>query len=183
MKKDTYMKKNTEKIPNMSYYELLLLQRLRESFPTSIINLDDKAESFPPTEITLDFIKKRGDAAALAKEDNLKSGLSEMEADKVAMAILYENFTFSMYETLVEVIDEEFSELWDVSDNEMQEFAKKLLLQKDKEIKEITKKYTITDDFVDTEEFYNLRLELTGFIADYAEKNGTNTWDIIKENI
>lgn len=183
MKKDTYMKNNTEEIPNMSYYELLLYRRLRESFPTSIINLDEKAESYPPSEITLDFIKKRGDAAALAKEDSLKSGLSEIEADKVAMAILYENFTFSMYETLVEVIDEEFSELLDMSDKEKQEFAKEMLLQKGKEIDEITKKYTITDDFVDTEEFDNLRLELTGFIADYAEKNGTSTWHIIKENI
>lgn len=127
-----------------SYFRLSLLSYLRDMHP-------DKADD-------MDFIATRGDAAASAYSETIKSGHSHHEAEEISSQILYEGLHFSVYRTIINILWEEFSEEIDLSESE--DLAIILLPR----LSDTISKYTLSDDFVNTPEYSQLYTELTGEI-------------------
>lgn len=128
----------------MSYFRLSLLSFLKDSHP-------DKATDHP-------FIAQRGDAAALAYSDAIKSGADHMTATEVSSQILFEGLHFSPYRTLVTVLWNEFSE--EINPDNAETLALELLPR----LHAVIGKYKLSDDFGDTSGYELFYTELTGFI-------------------
>lgn len=154
-RKNSYSFKNQsqENQPQeLSYYRLSLLAFLRESHP----ELANDA----------DFIASRGDSAAEAYSETIRSGLSHDVAAEVANEVLFANLHFSKYDTIVTI-------LWNEFENEVpQGSAKTLALHLLSVCEEVFAKYPLSDDFAFEPQFDNLYTELTGTILIWLDGHG-----------
>lgn len=128
----------------LSYFRLSLLSFLKESHPNKAI--DSK------------LIASRGDAAAEAYSDTVKSGSDHIQASEIANQTLFEGLHFSPYRTLVTILWEEFSK--EINPEKAESVAMILLPHLD----DIVAKYTFSDNFSDTPEYNLFYTELTGTI-------------------
>lgn len=135
-----------------SYYGLYLLQYLKENHP-------DKATD-------ADFIAGRSDHAADVYEQSRLSGTTPEGAQELAMAALTEGLHFSKYNTIIEVLWNEFAD--EVPPGEAAKFALKL----QPELEKVFARYPLTDDFSYTPEYDRLYTELTGVVVTYLEAYG-----------
>ena len=139
------MKYNSNLDPaEMSYFRLNLLSYLRDSHP-------DKAND-------LSFIAGRGDMAAEAYSEAIKSGLDHIQAAEIANETLFKGLHFSPYNVIVEILWNEFSD--EVSPGEAQTKAKDLL----PECQAVFAKYSLNDDYAETTEYQSLYTEIVGTI-------------------
>jgi hypothetical protein len=133
----------------MSYFRLSLLSYLRESHP-------DKATD-------RSFIAERGDAAAEAYSEAIKSGHTHDQADEIAAQTLYTGLHFSPYRTIVKILWDEFAEETDPAQ------AEGLAIELLPRLSATIGKYTLSDDFADSSEYSLLYTELTGVIQTLLE--------------
>lgn len=133
----------------LSYFQLSLLSYLRDSHP-------DKAADMP-------FIASRGDAAAQVFSDIIKLGGSHDQAEEVASQTLYAGLHFSPYRTIVNILWNEFT---DEIDPALAEGVAMELLPR---LSAVIGKYTLSDDFADSQEYRLLYTELTGAIQTFLE--------------
>ena len=139
------MTKNNQSLRGeLSYYGLSLLSYLRDSHP-------DKAKDRA-------FIVKRADLAAEVYSQAIQGGLTHIEAEEQANTELYRNLHFSAYNTLVNILWDEFSA--EIPEDN----ARKVALQVLPLCGNVLAKYTLTDDFADTPAYDLLYTELTGTI-------------------
>lgn len=133
----------------LSYFRLSLLSFLKESHPNKVT--DSK------------FIATRGDIAAEAYSEAIKSGLDHIQASEIANQTLFEGLHFSLYRTLVTILWEVFSK--EIDPDKAESVALILLSHFD----DIVAKYTLSDDFSDIPEYNLLYTELTGAIQIFLE--------------
>ncbi len=146
------MKYNSNSEPmEMSYFRLNLLSYLRDAHP-------DKAND-------LSFIAGRGDTAAEAYSQAIKSGLDHIQAAEIASEALFKGLHFSPYNTIVEILWNEFQH--EVPEDKAKELAIKLL----PECAPVLANYLISDNFTSEPEYELLYTELTGIIALYLESH------------
>jgi hypothetical protein len=132
----------------LSYFQLRLLAFLKESHPDKI---DDR-----------EFIRQRSELATLAYSDSIQSGKSHLEAEELALEELFLGLHFSKYDTLFEILSEEFSDT--VGEEKIPQYAQELLPL----CEDVFAKYSLNDGFADTPEYEKLYTELTGKIAAYG---------------
>ena len=144
------MNKNIEPI-ELSYYQLTLQSFLRESHP----ELANDAE----------FIANRSDLATQTYSQSIKAGQSHHHAEALASEVLYKGLYFSKYDTIVNVLWNEFS--LEVPQGSAKNMAQKLLAF----CEGVFAKYSISDDFAYEPEFNQLYTELTGIIVIWMEEN------------
>lgn len=137
---------------DLSYYGLYLLKCLKENHP-------DKAAD-------TDFIESRADHAAEVYEQSRLEGYTPEGAQELAMAALTKGLHFSKYNTVIEVLWNEFGE--EVEPGNAPAFA--LTLQP--ALEEVFARYPLTDNFAYTSEYDLLYTELTGAVATYLEEHG-----------
>jgi len=137
-------KNNYKPQGELSYYGLSLLSYLRDSHPD---RADDAA-----------FIADRADRAAEVYSDTIKAGLTHIEAEEAASAELYRDLHFSVYNTLVNILWDEFSA--EIPEDNARAVALQVLPLCDS----VLAKYNLTDDFADTPQYDLLYTELTGTI-------------------
>lgn len=128
----------------LSYYGLSLLSFLKDSHPDRV---NDRT-----------FISERADRAAEVYSETIQSGLTHIEAEERASAELYRGLHFSPYNTIVNILWEEFSD--EIPEDNAHDFALEVLPLCDS----VLAKYTLTDDFADTLQHDMLYTELTGTI-------------------
>lgn len=133
----------------LSWFRLSLLSYLRESHP-------DKAAD-------RQFIASRGDAAAQVYSDIIKLGGSHDEAEEVASQTLYAGLHFSPYRTIVNILWDEFSDEIDPA------LAEGMAMELQPRLTSVFGKYTLSDDFADSQEYRLLYTELTGAIQTFLE--------------
>ncbi len=133
----------------LSWFRLSLLSYLRESHP-------DKAAD-------RQFIASRGDAAAQVYSDIIKLGGSHDEAEEVASQTLYAGLHFSPYRTIVNILWDEFSDEIDPA------LAEGMAMELQPRLTSVFGKYTLSDDFADSQEYRLLYAELTGAIQTFLE--------------
>jgi len=133
----------------LSWFRLSLLSYLRDSHP-------DKAAD-------RQFIASRGDAAAEVYSVSIKSGHTHDEADEIAAQTLYAGLHFSPYRTLVRILWDEFED--EINPAQAEGVALELLPR----LTGIFGKYTLSDDFADSQEYSSLYTELTGAIQTLLE--------------
>lgn len=137
---------------DLSYYGLYLLKYLKENHP-------DKAAD-------TDFIESRVDHAAEVYEQSRLEGYTPEGAQELAMAALTKGLHFSKYNTVIEVLWNEFGD--EVEPGNAPAFA--LTLQP--ALEEVFARYPLTDNFAYTSEYDLLYTELTGAVATYLEEHG-----------
>ncbi len=137
---------------NLSYFKLRLQELLNSSFP-------EKASDRK-------FIEQRASWAANAYEEAFLSGNSIDQCDEIANSILFQELHFSRFDTIFQVVCNEFDSL--MMDEELQPFALKML----KTCQPVFDNYHLTDDFAYSFEFDQLYTELTGTIAIWIQENG-----------
>ncbi|MDR2533341.1 MAG: DUF1896 domain-containing protein [Tannerellaceae bacterium] len=135
-------KNNLSPQGELSYYGLSLLSYLRDSHPDKA---GDKA-----------FIAKRANRASEDYSEAIRSGLTHIEAEEQANAELYRDLHFSAYNTLVNILWDEFPV--EIPEDDARKVALQVLLQ----CGNVLPKYTLTDDFADTPAYDLLYTELTG---------------------
>jgi hypothetical protein len=145
------MNKNN-KPTELSYYGLYLLSYLKENHP-------DKAGDTA-------FIEGRVDHAAEVFEQSRRTGYLPEGAQELAMAALLEGLRFSKYDTIIEVLWNEFS------DEVAQSDAPAVALQLQPSLEGIFSQYPLSDDFAYSPEYEQLYTELTGAILICIEENG-----------
>ncbi len=133
----------------LSWFRLSLLSYLRDSHP-------DKAAD-------MQFIASRGDAAAQVYSDIIKLGGSHDEAEEVASQTLYAGLHFSPYRTVVNILWDEFTEEIDTM------LAEGVAMELQPRLTGVFEKYTLSDDFADSQEYRLLYTELTGAIQTLLE--------------
>ncbi|MDR0874152.1 MAG: DUF1896 domain-containing protein [Prevotellaceae bacterium] len=137
---------------DMSYFRLSLLAFLRESHPHLAVN--EK------------FIKARTETALDVYEQAVKNGSNPIETIEQANEVLYRNLHFSKYDTLKNI-------LWNEFVNEIpEENAPALAIKLLPECEAVFADYPLSDDFVYSPEYDLLYTELTGTIAIYLESYG-----------
>lgn len=129
----------------LSYFQLRLLTFLKESHPDKI---NDR-----------EFIRQRSELATLAYSDSIQSGKSHLDAEELALEELFLGLHFSKYDTLFEILSEEFTDT--ASEEKIPQYALKLLPL----CEDVFAKYSLGDGFADTPEYEKLYTELTGKIA------------------
>lgn len=133
----------------LSWFRLSLLSYLRDSHP-------DKAAD-------RQFIASRGDAAAEVYSVAIKSGRTHDEADEIAAQTLYAGLHFSPYRTLVRILWDEFTDEIDPA------LAEGVAMELQPRLTGVFEKYTLSDDFADSQEYKLLYTELTGAIQTFME--------------
>lgn len=128
----------------LSYYRLSLLSYLKDAHP-------DKSKD-------LSSIKKRADEAAEIYSKTIQSGGTHPEAEDAANEELYRGLHFSPYNTLVNILWNEFAAI--IPEEETKQTALRVLPL----CGNVLAKYTLTDDFAETPSFDLLYTELTGTI-------------------
>jgi hypothetical protein len=137
---------------DLSYFILRLQEHLNSSFP-------EKANDNK-------FIEQRSSWAANTYEDAFNSGNTIDKCDEIANYILFEGLHFSKFDTIFQVICNEFDTL--MADEELRPFALKMFPV----CEPVFSNYELTDDFAYTYEFDALYTEVTGTIAIWIEENG-----------
>lgn len=141
-----------KQIQDFSYYQVKLKDHLESSFP-------EKAGD-------THFIEQRSRWAANAYEGAFRAGNALEQCDEIADYILYENLHFSKFNTLFEVLNYEFADIFD--EVEYRDFAIKILPA----CEEVFNHYELTDDFAYTTHYDLLYTELTGLIALWIQEHG-----------
>jgi hypothetical protein len=141
-----------EHAPDISYFRLSLMEFLRESHPE---RLNDHR-----------FIIACADAAAEVYEQAIRSGGTPGYAAVQANAVLFRGLHFSKYDTLVNILWNEFAD--EVPEDGSKELAIKLL----SECETVFAQYPGSDGFAFEPEYELLYTELTGTIALYLETHG-----------
>ena len=136
----------------LSYYGLYLLSYLKENHP-------DKAHDAV-------FVESRADRAAEMFEQALREGYPPEGAQEIAMAALLEGLRFSKYDTIIEVLWNEFAE--EVAQSDAPAVALRLLPY----MEGIFTQYPLSDDFAYSPEYEQLYTELTGAVSISLEENG-----------
>lgn len=134
----------------LSYYGLLLLSFLKESHPS--IAQDN------------DFIRLRSELAAESYASAISNGYTHQSADEIASSILYEGLLFSRYDTIRDVLINEFTI---IPAERINSLAMELLIP----CEEVFCEYPINDSFANSPEFTTLYTELVGFIDLWREEN------------
>lgn len=144
------MNKNNQ-ATELSYYGLYLLNYLKENHP------DHAADT--------DFINQRADHAADVYEQSRLEGYTPEGAQELAMAALVEGLHFSKYNTIIEV-------LWNEFEDEVEPgYAPTLALQLLPILKPIFSHYPLSDDSAQPAEYDLLYTELTGAISLIIEED------------
>jgi hypothetical protein len=128
----------------LSYYELSLLSYLKDSHPHLASN---KA-----------FVRVRADRAATAYSEAVKAGMSHTGAEEAANGVLYRDLHFSPYNTLVNILWDEFSA--EIPEDNVRAVALLMLPL----CHDVLAKYPLSDDFADTPQYEALYTEITGTI-------------------
>lgn len=137
-------KNNPSPHGELSYYGLSLLSYLTDNHPDRATNTA--------------FITNRADLAAEAYSNAIRSGLTHSEAEELAAAELYRGLHFSPYNTLVNVLWDEFAA--EIPEDEARKVALKVLPL----CGSVLAKYDLTDDFANTPAYNDLYTELVGAI-------------------
>lgn len=137
---------------DLSYFRLRLQEHLKSSFPEKLH--DQK------------FIDQRSSWAANAYERAFRSGNAIDQCDEIANYILFEGLHFSRFDTIFQVVCNEFDTL--MADEELRPFALKMFTI----CEPVFSNYKLTDDFAYTQEFDALYTEVTGIIAIWISENG-----------
>jgi hypothetical protein len=137
---------------DLSYFRLLMVAFLRESHP-------DKATDES-------FIGARVEAALYAYENAVLNGCNPLQAEHEANETLFEGLHFSKFDTLKNVLWNEFFN--EIPEDDAPELAKRLL----PEFESIFAQYKLTDDFAYLPEYELLYTELTGAVALYLQTDG-----------
>ena len=140
------------KLQELSYYELYLLNYLKEYHPEKV---DD-----------IDFIKERSDNAAILFEKSRLDGKTVMDAQEIAMKELMRGLHFSKHYLILTIIKDEFEK--EVPDDKVLLLIKKM----ESNFNSIFAKYTLSDDFEQSSDYHSLYIELTGEITLYLETYG-----------
>ena len=144
------MNKNNQ-ATELSYYGLYLLNHLKENHP-------DRATD-------TDFINQRADHAADVYEQSRLEGYTPDGAQELAMAALVKGLHFSPYNTLVEV-------LWNEFEDEVEPgYAPALALQLLPIFQQAFARYPLSDDFAQSPAYDLLYTELTGAISLIIEED------------
>ncbi|MFC6095452.1 DUF1896 domain-containing protein [Flavobacterium qiangtangense] len=122
--------------------------------------------SFPERAHDQKFIQERSSWAAEAYECACRSGNSPQQCDYIAEYILFEGLHFSKFDTVFQVVCNEFDTL--MADEELRPFA----LQMFPVCEPVFSRYQLTDDFANGPEFDLLFTELTGTVALWIAENG-----------
>ena len=117
------------------------------------------------------FITARADAALTAYADAVAQGFSLLEAEAMSSEVLYQGLHFSKHNTLVSILENEFSE--ELPEPLPEELAPILL--GNKFIQAVFAKYELTDDFDGSREYDLLYTELTGTIVELIENSNLPT--------
>ena len=136
----------------LSYYGLYLLSYLKENHP-------DKAHDAV-------FVESRADRAAEMFEQARREGYPPEGAQEIAMAALLEGLRFSKYDTIIEVLWNEFAE--EVAQSDAPAVALRLLPY----MEGIFTQYPLSDAFAYSPEYEQLYTELTGAVSISLEENG-----------
>ncbi|WP_175636708.1 DUF1896 family protein [Bacteroides fragilis] len=136
----------------LSYYGLYLLSYLKENHPDKT---DDAA-----------FIESRADRAADAFEQARREGYLPEGAQELAMTALLDGLHFSRYDTIIEVLWNEFAD--EAAQSEAPDVALKLLPS----LEGIFSQYSLSDDFAYSPEYEQLYTELAGAISILLEEDG-----------
>ena len=137
---------------DLSYFRLRLQELLNTSFPEKA---HDQA-----------FINQRSSWAANAYEGAFLAGNSIEQCDEISNFILFENLHFSKFDTIFQVVCNEFDTL--MSDEELRPFALKMFPF----CEPFFNGYELTDDFAYTYEFDQLYTEITGTISLWISEHG-----------
>ena len=137
---------------DLSYFRLRLQELLNTSFP-------EKANDQK-------FIEQRSSWATNAYEGAFQSGNTIEKCNEIANYILFEGLHFSKFDTLFQVVCNEFDTI--MADEELRLFALKMFPI----CKPIFDGYELTDDFAYNTDFELLYTELTGTIAIWIAENG-----------
>ena len=137
---------------DLSYFRLRLQELLNTSFP-EIAN-DQK------------FIEERSLWTANAYEGAFRSGNTIEQCNEIANYILFEGLYFSKFDTVFQVVCNEFDTI--MADEELRPFALKMSLV----CEVVFSNYELTDDFAYGYEFDLLYTEITGTIAIWIAENG-----------
>lgn len=137
---------------DLSYFRLRLQELLNNSFPEKAY--DEK------------FIHQRSSWTANAYEGAFRSGNPAEQCDYIAEYVLFENLHFSKFDTIFQVVCNEFDTR--MADEELRPFALKMFTVCEASFEN----YTLTDDFAYGYEFDLLYIELTGTIALWIEEHG-----------
>lgn len=135
----------------ISYYALTLQQFLNENHPEL---KDDQS-----------LITTRSDRATEGHEEAIKEGSNQIEATEIANIILFEGLHFSKYNTIINILWNEFDEI--IAQSEAEEYAVRLMPN----CIAIFEKYSLNDEFAYSPEFEQLYSELTGVIMLWVEDN------------
>ncbi len=122
--------------------------------------------SHPHLKNDLEFIKQRGDTAAKTFEQARREGASFEQAMEIANQILYLNLRFSVFNTIIAILWEEF-------EGAIPEYAfNDMALNFTLTFSHIIKQYELTDDFEQSEEYDKLYTELIGAILISLNEHG-----------
>lgn len=143
--------------PELSYFGLKLTAFLKAHHPELVADQS--------------FINTRADEALTAYIDAVAQSFSHAEAESISSEVLFAGLHFSKYDTLVAVLEEEFSQ--ELPSPLPERLAPILLRQQ--AIQAVFEKYTLTDDFEASSEYEELYTELTGTIVLIIEANGLPT--------
>lgn len=137
---------------DLSYYRLRLQELLNTSFP-------EKANDQK-------FIEQRSSWAVNAYQGAFISGNTIVQCNEIANYILFENLYFSRFDTVFQIICNEFDTI--MADEELRPFALKIFPV----CLPVFSGYELTDDFACGYEFDLLYTEITGAIAIWIQENG-----------
>lgn len=137
---------------DLSYFKLRLQELLNNSFPEKA---HDQA-----------FINQRSSWATNAYEGAFLAGNSIEQCNEIANFILFENLHFSKFDTVFEVVCNEFDTI--MADEELRPFALKMFPI----CEPVFYGYELTDDFAYTDEFDQLYTEITGTISLWITEHG-----------
>lgn len=137
---------------DLSYFKLRLQEILNTSFP-------EKANDQK-------FIEQRSLWASNAYESAFRAGNAIEQCNEIANYILFEKLHFSKFDTVFQVVCNEFDTL--MADEELRPFALKM----SPVCEAVFSNYELTDDFAYGYEFDLLYTEITGTIAIWIAENG-----------
>ncbi len=140
---------NNVLVDGLSYYGLSLLSFLQDSHP------DLASDSI--------LIRSRADRAAEAYCQAIRNGESRSEADAQAAQVLYQGLHFSLYNTIVNILWDEFQDL--VPEDEARNIARDILPH----AAFLKREYDLNDDFDTSPEYQRFYTELVGTIQNLID--------------
>ena len=140
---------NNNPVKGLSYYGLSLLSFLLESHP----DLASNAE----------LIRTRADRAAETYSQAIRNGESRSEAEAQATQILLQGLHFSLYNTIVNILWDEFEEL--VPEAQARDIARKILPR----VAYLKREYDLNDDFDSSPAYERFYTELVGTILNLLD--------------